>query len=151
MEKKRHIILVALNDSTSSRAVIDFLITLPLCLEDCVLYLFHFLRKPSASEDLMGKKFSAEQPKRMMSMLEKARDRLIETGFNPKNVQVKLITETYPTLADGIIDQYKKNNFNMVVIGRKRMSKAEEFVMGDPSIKLIRALEGASILVIKSK
>ena len=39
----------------------------------------------------------------------------------------------------------------MVVIGRKRMSKAEEFVMGDPSIKLIRALQGASILVIKSK
>ena len=84
-------------------------------------------------------------------MLEKARDRLIETGFNPKNVRVELITETYQTLADGIIDQYKKNNFDMVVIGRKRMSKAEEFVMGDPSIKLIRALEGASILVIKSK
>lgn len=151
MQKKHHTILVALNDSTSSRAVIDFLITLPLCLEDCVLSLFHFLRKPSASEDLMGKKFSEEQPKRMMSILEKARDRLVETGFNPKNVRVELITETYQTLADGIIDQYKKSNFDMVVIGRKRMSKAEEFVMGDPSIKLIRALEGASILVIKSK
>ena len=84
-------------------------------------------------------------------MLEKARDRLIETGFNPKNVRVELITETYQTLADGIIDQYQKNDFDMVIIGRKRMSKAEEFVMGDPSIKLIRALEGASILVIKSK
>jgi len=78
---------------------------------------------------------------------------MLKTGLlqQPNNIQVKLITETYPTLADGIIDQYKKNDFDMVVIGRKRMSKAEEFVMGDPSIKLIRALEGASILVIKSK
>jgi len=77
VERQRHIILVALNDSISSRAVIDFLITLPLFIEDCVLHLFHFLRKPSASEDLMGKKFSAEQPKRMLSVLENAKDRLV--------------------------------------------------------------------------
>jgi hypothetical protein len=38
----------------------------------------------------------------------------------------------------------------MVVIGRKRMSKAEEFVMGDISIKLIRALENAAVLVVTS-
>ncbi len=39
----------------------------------------------------------------------------------------------------------------MVVIGRKRMSKAEEFVLGDPSIKLVRVLEGAAVLVVKSR
>jgi hypothetical protein len=38
----------------------------------------------------------------------------------------------------------------MVVIGRKKMSKAEEFVMGDISVRLIRALEGVSVLVVKS-
>ncbi len=38
----------------------------------------------------------------------------------------------------------------MVVIGRKRMSKAEEFVMGDVSVKLVRALEGAAVLVVTS-
>jgi hypothetical protein len=29
------------------------------------------------------------------------------------------------------------------------MSKAEEFVMGDVSIKLVRALEGTAVLVVK--
>jgi hypothetical protein len=38
----------------------------------------------------------------------------------------------------------------MVVIGRKDMSKAEEFVMGDASVKLIRELQGTAVLVIKS-
>ena len=38
----------------------------------------------------------------------------------------------------------------MVVIGRKKMSKAEEFVLGDPSVKLVRALENTAIVVIKS-
>ncbi len=151
MKRQNQVILVALDDSISSRAVIDTLSILPLRTDECVLHLVHFLRKPSASEDLMGKKFSSEQPKRMMSVLEKARDNLIATGFNSDNIQVKLITDPYPTVADGIIDHYHKNDFDMVIIGRKRMSKAEEFVMGDPSIKLIRAMEGASILVIKSK
>lgn len=150
MKRRNYVILVALNDSISSRAVIESLSTLPLRLEECVLHLIHFLRKPSASEDLMGKKFSAQQPARMMSILEKARDNLAASGFNPDKIYTELITETYPTVADGVIDQYQKNDFDMVVIGRKKMSKAEEFVMGDPSIKLIRALEKASILVIKS-
>ena len=151
MKNRNQVIMVALDDSISSRAVIDTLSTLPLCKDECELHLVHFLRKPSASEDLMGKKFSAEQPKRMMSVLEKARDNLVGIGFNTDKIKVELITDPYPTVADGIIDQYQKNDFIMVIIGRKRMSKAEEFVMGDPSIKLIRALEGASILVIKSR
>ena len=49
-----------------------------------------------------------------------------------------------------IIDQHKKQKYDMVVIGRKSMSKAEEFVMGDISIKLIRQLEGVAVLVVKS-
>lgn len=150
MKRKNHVILVALDDSIASRAVIDSLATLPLRMEDCVLHLVHFLREPPASEDLMGKKFSAQQPGRMMSLLEGAKNNLVASGFHPANIHVQLITETYPTVADGIIDQFRKNDFDMVVIGRKKMSKAEEFVMGDPSVKLVRALKGASILVIKS-
>ncbi len=57
----------------------------------------------------------------------------------------------YPTVADGIIDQFKKGDYNIVVIGRKKMSKAEEFVLGDPCVKLVRELEGTAILVVKSR
>lgn len=53
----------------------------------------------------------------------------IKEGLLPENVTVKIVTEPYPTVAGGIIDQFRKSNYNMVVIGRKRMSKAEEFVL----------------------
>jgi nucleotide-binding universal stress UspA family protein len=97
----------------------------------------------------MGKKFTKEQPSRKMAMLEKAKARLIEGGFPPQNIHIELIDEHYPTIAEAIIDQFKKHEFEMVVIGRKRMSKAEEFVMGDISIKLVRALDKTAILVVK--
>jgi nucleotide-binding universal stress UspA family protein len=142
-------VLIALNDSVSSRAVVDFVTGLSLCPEDWHVTLIHLFKKTSASEELMGKKFTAELPSRFRAVLEKAKGKLVEKGFTPDKIDIKLVDEDYPTVADGIIDQFKKGDFNMVVIGRKRMSKAEEFVMGDISVKLIRALEGAAVLVVK--
>jgi nucleotide-binding universal stress UspA family protein len=151
LEKQNGSILVAINDSVSSRAVVDFLAELKLCPEDWRIHLLHFFRKPSASEELMGKKFTGELSSRMMAVLEKAKAKLVERGFNPMNIETELVNQPYPTIADGIIDQVNKRKVNIVVIGRKKMSKAEEFVMGDISVKLIRALEGVSVLVVKSK
>ena len=143
-------ILISFNDSVSSRAALDFFIRLAFCKEDTHITLLHILRKPTASEELMGKKFTQEQPARFKAVLEKARDRLVANGFNPENIDIELVTESYATISEGIIDQCKKKKYDMVVIGRKRMSKAEEFVLGDVSIKLIRALKEAAILVVKS-
>lgn len=144
-------ILVALNDSLSARAALNFFVRLALCPENCRITLLHAFRKPTATEELMGKKFTEEQPRRFKDILEKARDRLIECGYPPDKIETLLVTENYPTIAEAIIDQCKKNHYDMVIIGRKRMTKAEEFVMGDVSAKLVRALENMAVLVVKSE
>ncbi len=144
-------ILVAVNDSMSSNATIDYLINMALRPEDVHITLSHVFIKPSAGDELMGEKFMKEQPKRLLKVLEDTKQRLVEGGYTPDNITIELLSEHFDTVADGIISTFKKGEFNMVVIGRKRMSKAEEFVLGDPSIKLVRALEGTAILVVKMK
>jgi nucleotide-binding universal stress UspA family protein len=144
-------VLVAVNDSLSSRAALEFVANMPLVSEDFHITLVHILRKPSASEELMGKKFAEEQPKRFLALLEKAKQMLIEHGFRAEHIETVLVSEPYPTVADGIIDQCKKRNCTMVVVGRKRMSKAEEFVLGDVCVKLVRGLDKVAILVVKSQ
>jgi len=99
----------------------------------------------------MGKKFVRELSTRYFRALQKAKDKLVEYGYDSDRIQITIVSDPYPTVADGIIEQCKKHQVDMVVIGRKRMSKAEEFVMGDSSIKLIRALEGTAVLVVKSE
>lgn len=143
-------ILVAWNDSMSSRAALDYLVELSMCPENVNITLFHVFRKASASEELMGKTFTKEEEVRFIGLLERTKDYLIEKGFLPENIHIEMAAEPYPTIADGIIDYFKKGDFDMVLIGRKRMSKAEEFVMGDISIKLVRALETGAVLVVKS-
>ncbi len=150
MEQSEKRVLVLLDDTVNSKIVIDYLINMSLCHEEWRVNLVHVFRSPSASEELMGKKFISQQPGRMLEMLQEAKGRLVKNGFSQDSVDIEILKMDYPTVADGIIEQYKKQNYNMVVIGRKKMSKAEEFVMGDISIKLIRMLEGTAVLVVKS-
>ena len=144
-------IMLPLSDSMSSRAALNYFINLALCPDELEVVLIHVFRKPSGGEELMGKKYMNLQPARNMTVLEEAKEKLIEKGLFPENISLKLVEEPYQTIADGIIDQAKKIKPTMVIIGRKRMSKAEEFVLGDVSIKLVRALEGMAVLVVKMK
>jgi nucleotide-binding universal stress UspA family protein len=143
--------LVPINDSVSSRAIINFLIKMPFRPEDTRITLIHIFREPSSGEDLMGKKFMAEQPARLSAILQKAKERFVEEkGFHPSQVDTVLLTHPYPSVTEGIIEFFKKNKYDIVVIGRKKMSKSEEFVLGDISVKLVRTLENTSVLVVKT-
>jgi len=130
--------------------MIDFVANLPLRREDFRITLLHVYRKPAAVEELMGQRFTNEQLIRFQSVLEESRVKLVQQGFPPEKIKINLELEPYDTVTDGIIDQFNKGDFDMVVIGRKSMTKAEEFVLGDISVKLIREMKGASVLVVKT-
>lgn len=142
-------ILMAFNDSTSSRTALNFLAQISVCPDQSKITLVHVFRKPTGSEEMMGKKYMQKEPERIKEAMEKARRKLVDAGYAPDNVTIKFVDKSYSSIADGIIDQFKAGDFNMVVIGRKKMSKSEEFVLGDPSIKLVRSLSGTAVLVVK--
>ncbi len=142
-------ILIAYNDSSSCRSALECLTRIANCPENSFITLLHVFRKPTGSEEMMGKKYMQNAPARIKQAMEQARNQLIQAGFPPDNVKVVFVDTPYPTVADGIIDQFNKGDYNLVVIGRKKMSKAEEFVLGDPSIRLVRALDGTAVLVVK--
>lgn len=137
-----------MDDSASSRMAVDFIANFALRPEEVDITLLHVFRKPSAGEELMGERFMKEQPARYLNAMEKAKANLVEKGCNPNTVKIKLVEDPYDTVAEGIIDQFNQGDYSMVVIGRRRMSKAEEFVRGDVSVKLVRALKGAAVLVV---
>lgn len=142
-------ILMAFNDSASSRSALEFLARMKICSGESHVTLLHVFRKPTGSEEMMGKKFMQSATLRLREAMETARLQLIENGFSPESITLNLVETPYPTVGDGIIDQFNKGRYNLVVLGRKKMSKAEEFVLGDPSIRLVRALEGTAVMVVK--
>ncbi len=144
-------ILMPISDVTKTRAIIDTMSNLPLCRDNVYITLLHIFRKAPAEEELMGKKCTEEEIYKCMNMLEQAKNKLVESGFKSDHIELKLTTDFYPTVTEGIIDQFNKSEkkFDLVMIRRRKMSKAEEFLVGDVSVKLIRALEGTAVLVLK--
>src|SRR5690606_3760688 len=145
----KYSILMAFNDSSSSRTALDFLVKTSACPEYTTITLIHIYRKPTGSEEMMGKKYMQKAPERIMEAMEKARRQLEGIGYPSQNITVQIIDKPYASVADGIIDHFRSGNYNLVVIGRKKMSKSEEFVLGDPSIKLVRSLSGTAVMVVK--
>lgn len=145
-------VLIPLRDTGSSELIKNYLSSLPLCTENVHITLLHIFRKASAEEELMGKGFTGEELLKFTRILEQAKDDLVDIGFLPENIEIRVSSDLYPTVADGIIDQFNKSEkkFDVVIIRRRKMSKAEEFLVGDVSVKLVRALEGTSILVLKT-
>ncbi len=146
--KKR--ILVALSDSVTSQSVLDHMIEMNYYRDECQITLLHVFRKPAAQESLMGKKFTSEQEPRIMQILEKARKKLVDTGFDDNSIEIKLLIEQFPTVTDGIVHQFQQDDYQIVLIGRKHKSKSEEFVLGDISIKLVRILKNTAVVVVKT-
>ena len=143
-------IFIAFNNSMSSKGVLDFLVKSSFSRSSTSIIICHLFRKPTSSEELMGKTYTKERESRLWGALNAAKEKLVQSGFNAENIEVDMITEPYATLADGVLDQCEKRNIDLVIIGRKKMSKAEEFVMGDLSVKLVRNLDRMAVLVVKS-
>jgi nucleotide-binding universal stress UspA family protein len=124
---------------------------MPFGTEGSRVTFIHVFRRPTSGEELMGKKYMDEQPAKCRALLENAKQRLIrEKGFKAEQIDIQLVTDPFPSVTEGIIDFFNKGRYDMVVIGRKKMSKSEEFILGDISVKLVRSLNKTAILVIKS-
>ncbi|BBO82365.1 hypothetical protein DSCO28_29310 [Desulfosarcina ovata subsp. sediminis] len=142
-------ILVVMNDTSHSTMAVDFLARLPLVFSEVQVTLMHVFRKPSGSEEMMGKKFMQAQQEKTEMAMSSARRRLMEAGYLADHIHIHLETEPYATVADGIIAEIGKGRYDIVVISRRKMSRSEEFVLGDASIKVIRALDQAAVVVVK--
>lgn len=144
----KHSILIVLKDSVSSREALEYISLLPFCKEDVDITLMHIFRKTSMSEELMGENFTDEETQKWQKQLDNAKAVLVSHGLKPEKIHTRLVSDAYPTVADGIIDQLKKGNYGTLVLGHQKKSRAEEFVKGDISMKLLRSLEGVAILSI---
>ena len=73
-------------------------------------------------------------------------------GQQPANERFENFTALWPCpmITEGAIDYSGKGDNDTVVIGRTQMPKSEEFSLSNISIKRIRALVKAVILVVKS-
>lgn len=82
-------------------------------------------------------------------MLQKYREVFIQAGFREDKVMVRVEVRNCPSIADCILDDQKKLGCCTVVLGRRGISKKEEFLYGSTSNKLLHSTKNCAVWVIE--
>ncbi len=90
-----------------------------------------------------------KEKKSATKMLERLKGLLVEKGLDAKDVTHELIEISDFSIAQAIMDFQEKGGYGTVVIGRRGMSKAEEFLFGSISNKIVHYAKNCAVWVIE--
>ena len=82
-------------------------------------------------------------------MLKKYRKLLIEAGFNKDKVEIKAEIRHCPSIAECIIEEQKRLGCCTIILGRRGISKKEEFIFGSTSSKILHSQKNCAVWVIE--
>lgn len=149
--RDRHLLLAVDESENAKRAVLyvaDFLGGLP----GFRLILLHIVPEPSddyffANADRAL--WIEEHRNKAIDIIERYRKILIQSGFREDKVSVIINTKYCPSVAECILEEQRKLNCCTVVIGRRGISKKEEFMFGSTSNKLLHSAENCALWIIE--
>jgi nucleotide-binding universal stress UspA family protein len=90
-----------------------------------------------------------EQKSEATRMLDKYRQILIQSGFVEDKVETIMDIRECPSVADCIIDVQQRLKCCTIVIGRRGISKREEFIFGSTSNKIMHSGKNCAVWVIE--
>ncbi len=149
MEKK---VLVAVDLSENSLKAVDYLGDVMSCHPAVRITLLNVVKEPS--EDIMPDadergNWVERTRAEVLALMEEAARRLTTRGVGERCVCLKIETCKPPvSVAELIMAEQTAGGYDTVVIGRRGMSKKEEFLFGSVSSKVVREAKHCTIWVV---
>ncbi|KJU82700.1 UspA domain-containing protein [Candidatus Magnetobacterium bavaricum] len=82
-------------------------------------------------------------------MLQSYRDMLIEFGFAAEALSTSIVLSRQSTLAESIIREQRSSGACIIVVGRRGISKKEEFILGSTTNTLIHTCKNCAVWVVE--
>ncbi len=154
--------LVALDTSEGAMLAVDYVAKMVGCSPRFEVTLFHVVRgfdifhqaigKPAARDpDGLWQERLAKELERAGSGIEdvfaEATGRLLDAGMEPAHVSRK-VAKGASSRAGAILDEAERGGFDTVVVGRRGLSRVQEFFMGRVSNKVIHLAKDKTVWVV---
>ncbi len=143
--------LVAIDSSENALQAVNYVAQI-LGGFDFKINLFHAIRGDqsvhSGIAHLFFSKESLEDAEaEAMAIFDKAKRRLEEAGFTSDQINTKLVTGV-PSRAEAIVKEAREGDYGSIVLGRRGLSKVQEFLLGRVSNKVIHIIRRRALWIV---
>lgn len=142
-------ILVALDSSENSMLALDYLAS-TLGGFDFKINLFHVIRGTQEVEFpflFLSKESLEAATEEIESVFDKAKRRLTDAGWTSEQIDTKIVVSAR-SRAGAIVREAREGDYGTIVIGRRGLSKVQEFFMGRVSNKIISVIRNRAVWVV---
>ena len=151
-------LLVAFDDSENAMRAVEFItnyfttdhkITLFNVLPDSAVLCA--MNSPELTPYFLSQKSSfciLENKKKELinEAMQKAEKKLINAGFDKKNIKVKVKNRRIGIARDLVAEA--QSGYDVVVLGRRGLSGIKEFFIGSVSQKVLHSVKGVSVMIV---
>ncbi len=154
--------LVCLTNTEGAMLVLNHVSDMLDVSKNCSITLFHAVRGFRGFRNFVREVFSSEADKtevegiergldeaakQLRPSFEEARAALVSRGVDTQRIHQKIVSGGIST-PHAIIEEAEKGEYDTIVVGRTGLSKAEEFIIGRVSIKVIHMAKERTVWVI---
>lgn len=160
--QQRGKVLVALDASEGALAAVDYVADMLKGASRWQVTLLHVIRGFNIFHQVVGRGSDVETGggwmDRMQSAFEEAakgiepvfaeaRERLMESGLDGRQIDRKVIKGA-STRAGAIVEEAQRGGYDTIVVGRRGLSRVQEFFMGRVSNKVIQLAKDQTVWVV---
>jgi len=145
-------ILLAMDESANAMRAVEYVARLSSSGARFQVSMVGVLVKPSPDlfEEPQGaERFAAEYRGRMEKVFARAREILTGAGLPAAQVRHSLIETEDPGVAQALLAEQRKGGYGTIVVGRRGVTKAEEFLFGSVSNKIIHHAKDCTVWVVE--
>jgi nucleotide-binding universal stress UspA family protein len=145
-------ILLAVDTSENSRRAVSYVSQMIGGLAGFSVIFLHVINPPE--EDFFPSlseydKWCQQYRQKIESLLEKYRQILIQDGFNPKELALRIVLRYRLSIAECIIEEQRRLGCSTIVVGRQGLSRSEEILFGSVSSKLVSHAKSCTVWIVE--
>jgi nucleotide-binding universal stress UspA family protein len=145
-------VLIALDGSENSMRAVDFVARGMGAGPGRTVGLINVIRGQNDSswafkEFFAPKECMLQAEQEILTVFEEARARLEKAGFDPKDIAGKVVTGA-ASRAGSIVAESREAGYGAIVMGRRGLSRVEEFYMGRVSNKVLTLAKDACVVLV---
>lgn len=146
-------VLIAIDLSENSLKAVDYVGKMLRCHETVDITLLTVIKEPSPDimPDPAERAAQVEEARRStLELMEKAGARLTALNIPEQHIHLKIQVCRKPSsVSDLILQEQQKGGHGTLVVGRRGVSKREEFLFGSVSSRVVRDAKQCAVWVIE--